>query len=79
MRIEPLGLGKALRCRSQRVQPRPIETDNRGSFQEIEDAEAGGETGTAAGRQNVTWTRYIVADRFGRVMAKENGPGVAHF
>ena len=42
---EPLCLGKALRCRPDLLQRRLIQTDDRGAFQEIEDAEPRGVAG----------------------------------
>src|ERR1700732_4301206 len=50
---------------------------NRGSFQEIENAQARGKPGRTRGRQYMVRTAYIVADGLGRISSEKNSTRVA--
>ena len=79
MRFEPLGLPQRDSRGPERLKRACVAFEERSALHEVEDAEARGEAGRARGREHVVRAADIIADGLGRVVAEEDGTGVADF
>ena len=78
MRGKSLGTRKRDRCGSDGRKARFVERQEAGPFHEIGDRKPARKTGAAAGREDVVGPGDIVADRLGRLTAKEDRARMAH-